>query len=118
LIETKIANKHHPNAKCGCPTTQKNARGNGKSKTNLPKSILRKKGPTAAVTTPTKTKKMTGHTKVPPHATGQPPTSPNHFAALADNNNDGDATKKRRGRNQHRFSSASKRNRHSTSRSK
>ncbi len=35
-LETKLANKHHPNAKCGCPTTQKNARGDGKLKTNPP----------------------------------------------------------------------------------
>ncbi len=117
-IEKKLANKHHLNAKCGCPTTQKNARGDGKSKTNPPKSILRKMGPAAAVTMPTKTKKTTGCIKTPPPTTGQPPTSPNWFAALANNNNNGNAAKKRRGRNRRRSSSTLKRNGRSTSRSK
>ncbi len=79
MIKIKLVNKHHPNAKCGCPTTQKNMRGDGKSKTNPPKSILRKKGPATTVTMPRKTKKMTGCTKVPPPTTGQPGTSPNLF---------------------------------------
>ncbi len=59
--------------KYGHPTTQKNARGDGKSKTNLFKSIVRKKGPTATITTPTKTKKMTPRCLLLPRLVSLPP---------------------------------------------
>ena len=86
----------------GCPTTQKNASGDGNKKT--PKSILRTPNTAAAKKPPQK--KWLEIAKSP---------SDNHFAALANNSNDTADDKKPCAQNRLRSSSKSKKSDDSTS---
>ncbi len=99
-LEAKAAQDNGKNS--GCPTTPKNASGDGNKKTTTKstpktttKSILRTPG-TVLATKPSNKKKSLENAKSP---------SDNHSAALADNSNDTSGNKKPRARNRQRSSS-------------